>query len=103
MTPVGEKQYKRLYALYSKMVNQIQHPCGLNPRGYRQTHPRVRPLVSNIVSGPPGPKMVVDADLVFQFPSLPLRLQHELTRGVGSDADVVIDDILEIVEGCDFL
>ncbi|KAJ3087268.1 hypothetical protein HK102_011465 [Quaeritorhiza haematococci] len=35
MTPVTEKLYKRLYALYSRMVNNLQHAAGLNPRGFR--------------------------------------------------------------------
>jgi cleavage and polyadenylation specificity factor subunit 1 len=103
MTPISEKQYKKLYALYSKMVNQIQHSCGLNPRGYRQANVKTRPLVSNIASGPPGAKLVVDADLVFEFPMLGLRAQGDLTRGVGNDARESINDILEIVEGCDYL
>ncbi|KAJ3264692.1 Cleavage and polyadenylation specificity factor subunit 1, partial [Borealophlyctis nickersoniae] len=35
MIPVSEKLYKRMYGLYSRMVNNLQHPAGLNPRGFR--------------------------------------------------------------------
>ena len=35
IAPVTEKLYKRLYALYNRLVNGLQHDAGLNPKGYR--------------------------------------------------------------------
>lgn len=82
LTPISEKQFKRLYALYSKMVVFVQHFAGLNPRGYRQAVVKEKPLVSNIIGGLPGAKMVLDGDLLVQFLGLPVRLQDELSRGL---------------------
>ena len=59
VTPVDEKMYKRLYALYSKMVNQLEHYAGLNPRAFRQVQMKNKPVVSSDFGGLPGPKSVL--------------------------------------------
>lgn len=33
--PVSEKIFRRLYAIYSRMVTHLEHYAGLNPRGFR--------------------------------------------------------------------
>ncbi|KAJ3329950.1 Cleavage and polyadenylation specificity factor subunit 1 [Blyttiomyces sp. JEL0837] len=100
--PVSEKLYKRLYAVYSKMVNSLQHLAGLNPRGYRQLHMRVKPLTAMVTSGPPGPKSVLDGTLLFGFLSLPVPQQRELAKAVGSTIDRIIDDLIEIMDGTEY-
>ena len=99
ITPISEKVYKRLYAVYSKMVNRIEHTAGLNPRGFRQARLKFKPLLSNIVTGPPGAKCVLDGDLVSTLLDQPFNLQEELLKGVGSDAGLVVDDLLDVKQG----
>ena len=35
LMPASEKTYKRLYDIFTEMVNRMEHPAGLNPRAYR--------------------------------------------------------------------
>lgn len=99
ITPVPEKMYLRLYALYSKMVNQRQHYAGLNPRGFRQADLRQRPVIP---AGPPGPKVILDGNLIFEFTQLSIRQREELARSIGSNVDVLMDDLLELITGIEF-
>ncbi|KAJ3220748.1 Cleavage and polyadenylation specificity factor subunit 1 [Clydaea vesicula] len=101
--PVDEKVYRRLYAVYSRMVNQIQHLAGLNPRGFRQAQLKVKPLVSNLLTGPPGAKGVLDGDLLCTFFNLSIKMREELTQGTqGVNSEQVLDDIREILQRMDY-
>ncbi|KAI8851683.1 CPSF A subunit region-domain-containing protein [Chytridium lagenaria] len=102
LVPVSEKLYKRAYALYSKMVNSLQHHAGLNPRGYRQLRHRMRPLTTALSSGPPGPRFILDGDLLSQYHSLSYEQQKELANAVGSTVERNIDDLLEATAGTDY-
>ncbi|KAI8825062.1 CPSF A subunit region-domain-containing protein [Fimicolochytrium jonesii] len=105
LIPVSEKLYKRLYGLYSKMVNNLQHPAGLNPRGFRQVPLKARPATAATatpMTGPPGPRLVLDGDLLYQFTSLSLAQQRELAKGIGSAAEKIMDDLLEVNSGVEY-
>jgi hypothetical protein len=102
VVPVSEKMYKRLYALYSKMVNTLQHHAGLNPRGFRQVQQKYRPLGSSTTTGPPGPRSVLDGDLLYRYSSLSVLQQRELAKGVGSTVDRIMDDLVEMVHGTEY-
>ncbi|KAJ3013404.1 Cleavage and polyadenylation specificity factor subunit 1 [Thoreauomyces humboldtii] len=105
MLPVTEKLYKRLYGLYSKMVNALQHPAGLNPRGFRQVALKSRPPTAAIatpMTGPPGPRLVLDGELLYGFQSLSQNQQRELGKGIGSRVDRILDDLLEVVAGVEY-
>ncbi|KAI8928665.1 CPSF A subunit region-domain-containing protein [Entophlyctis helioformis] len=103
VTPVSEKMYKRLYGLYSRMVTNLEFAAGLNPRGYRQVQQRVRPLALSVVMGPPGPRGILDGDLLFQYiSSLSLTQQRDLAKAIGSRDDRLVDDILEVAAGMDY-
>ena len=102
-TPVPEKLYRRLYGLYSRMVTNLQHLAGLNPRGSKQVSLRVRPLgVSGAMMGPPGPKGILDGDLLFEYASLSGPQQRELAKAIGSNEDRLMDDLLEVIAGTDY-
>lgn len=95
--PVDEKIFKRLYGLYSRMVTHLEHPAGLNPRGYRQIKlPQKSIHASSIMTGPPGPRGILDGDLLYRFLHLPLVYQRELAKAVGSKDDRICDDLLEL-------
>ncbi|KAJ3154030.1 Cleavage and polyadenylation specificity factor subunit 1 [Geranomyces variabilis] len=105
MVPVTEKLYKRLYGLYSKMVNNLQHPAGLNPRGFRQVPLRSRPTtvaIATAMTGPPGPRLVLDGEILYQYASLSQNQQSELAKGIGSVSTRILDDLLEVVAGVEF-
>ncbi|KAJ3141416.1 Cleavage and polyadenylation specificity factor subunit 1 [Physocladia obscura] len=100
--PVSEKLYKRLYAVYSRMVNNLQPLAGLNPRGFRQIQTRHKPLTTLITAGPPGPKSVLDGDFIMNFFAMSVSMQRDIARGVGSSVERIIDDILEVYTGTDY-
>ncbi|KAJ3100898.1 Cleavage and polyadenylation specificity factor subunit 1 [Phlyctochytrium planicorne] len=102
LTPVSEKLYKRAYALYSKMVNSVQYHAGLNPRGFRQIRQKIRPLSTAMSSGPPGPRFILDGDILYQYFSLSMDQQLELAKAVGSTTERIIDDLLEGLSGTDY-
>ncbi|KAJ3053431.1 Cleavage and polyadenylation specificity factor subunit 1 [Rhizophlyctis rosea] len=104
-TPVSEKLYKRMYGLYSRMVNNLQHGAGLNPRGFRQVSARARPLTaafSTATMGPPGPRAVLDGDLLYQFAGLGVSQQNELAKGIGSRIEKILDDLVEVWCGAEY-
>jgi cleavage and polyadenylation specificity factor subunit 1 len=95
--PVSEKMFKRLYSLYSRMVTHLEHFCGLNPRGYRHVANLSKTIaVSSVVTGPPGPRGILDGDLIRHFSQLPLYKQQELAAAIGSRPDRIIDDLLDV-------
>jgi cleavage and polyadenylation specificity factor subunit 1 len=95
--PVPEKMYKRLYGLYSRMVTHLEHHAGLNPRGFRQIILPVKSIhASSVITGPPGPRGILDGDLLFRFLHLSLVQQRELAKAIGSRDDRIIDDLLEL-------
>ncbi|KAJ3160953.1 Cleavage and polyadenylation specificity factor subunit 1 [Geranomyces michiganensis] len=105
MVPVTEKLYKRLYGLYSKMVNSLQHPAGLNPRGFRQVPVKSRPTTAAIatpMTGPPGPRLVLDGEILYQYASLSQNQQNELAKGIGSVSTRILDDLLEVLMGVEY-
>ncbi len=57
-----------------------------------------RPLASanTIASGPPGPKSVLDGDLLASYLQLSVTQQHELAKAVGSNRDRILDDLVEV-------
>ncbi|KAI9205850.1 CPSF A subunit region-domain-containing protein [Polychytrium aggregatum] len=102
--PVSEKLYKRMYALYSRMVQNIQHAAALNPRGFRQLQLRSQYLgaTSSINTGLPGPKFILDGDLIYRYSSFSKSTQRELAKGIGSEVERIMDDLLEVTGGTDF-
>ncbi|KAJ3193589.1 Cleavage and polyadenylation specificity factor subunit 1 [Irineochytrium annulatum] len=100
--PVSEKIYKRTYALYSKMVTNIQHLAGLNPRGFRQGQQKLRPISSSAMLGPPGPRMILDGDLLYTYLHLSGEVQKELAKAVGSTVERIVDDLIEMMSGTEY-
>ncbi|KAL2918252.1 mRNA cleavage and polyadenylation factor subunit [Polyrhizophydium stewartii] len=102
VSPVSEKIYKRLYALYSRMVTNLEHAAGLNPRGFRQLQQRVRSIALSGFMGPPGPRGILDGDLLFDYAQLSRAQQRGLANAIGSNDDRLLDDLLEVLAGADY-
>ncbi|TPX33999.1 2-dehydropantoate 2-reductase [Synchytrium microbalum] len=97
MVPVSDKQFKRMYALWSKLVNGLQHVAGLNPRGYRQGQSRGPPQgAAQILGGMTNTRSTMDGDLIWQFASLSVSQQREIAKSIGSSVERIMDDLLEI-------
>lgn len=91
--PLSEPVFWRLVALQSVMANALETNCALSSRAwrlYRRT-PRRGGCRSN-----DRKKGVIDGDLVFQFAFLPRADQEDLASAIGSTADLILDNILEI-------
>eukprot|EP00842_Homolaphlyctis_polyrhiza_P002399 jgi/Hompol1/315/HPOL_002464-RA len=100
--PVSEKIFKRLYGLYSRMVLALEPIAGLNPRGFRQIQQRIKVAALTPVMGPPGPRGILDGDLLYQYLSLSRTQQRSLAKAIGSRDDRLIDDMLEVNCASDF-
>ncbi|KAJ3061040.1 hypothetical protein HDU98_003048 [Podochytrium sp. JEL0797] len=84
------------------MVNSLQPLAGLNPRGFRQLQTRNKLLALSVSSGPPGPKSILDGDLLFQYLAIPVPVQQDIAKGVGSSVERIMDDLLEVMTGTDY-
>lgn len=104
--PVSEKIFRRMYGLYSRMVTHLEHYAGLNPRGFRYLSYLQRQVILptksihaiSVVNGPPGPRGILDGDLIYRFCKLSSIYQRELAKAVGSRDDRVLDDLLELAK-----
>ena len=77
--------------LQNKMSTHLQHWAGLNPRSFRLCHMEDK-LLTNLG------KNVVDGELLKSFVSLPLVLQRELSKTIGSSVEKLLEDLVEIVD-----
>ena len=84
INPVDEQTYRRLGALHTYLVNQLEHACGLNPRGYR--------AVEGATRG------VIDGSLLRRWTELPSSRQQEACAKMGVEEWVVRSD-LEVIGG----
>jgi cleavage and polyadenylation specificity factor subunit 1 len=110
ISPVDELLYLRLNALQTYLTGQLDHPCGLNPRGYRTAE------TSNDASGAAssggglgrsggggggvggGIKGVVDGTLLKRWNELPRQRQADGCTRVGVEEERLRAD-LEAVGG----
>ncbi|TPX40593.1 hypothetical protein SeMB42_g03452 [Synchytrium endobioticum] len=100
LVPVPDKLFKRMYALWSKLVNGLQHAAGLNPRGFRQAHIRGPPQgAASILGGVANARSTLDGDLLWQFASLSVSQQRELAKSIGSSVERIMDDLVEVQVG----
>jgi len=84
INPIDEQTYRRLGALHTYLVNQLEHACGLNPRGYR--------AVDGATRG------VIDGSLLRRWTELPSSRQMEACAKMGVEEWVVRSD-LEVIGG----
>jgi cleavage and polyadenylation specificity factor subunit 1 len=84
INPVDEQTYRRLGALHTYLVNQLEHACGLNPRGYRAYEGAARG--------------VIDGSLIRRWTELPSSRQQEACAKLGIEEWVVRSD-LEVISG----
>ena len=84
ISPVDEQTYRRLGALHTYLVNQLEHACGLNPRGYRAVEGAARGII--------------DGNVLRRWAELPSSRQQEACAKMGVEEWVVRGD-LEVLGG----
>ncbi|OQS02703.1 hypothetical protein THRCLA_04941 [Thraustotheca clavata] len=103
LTPVYEKSFRRLYTLQTIMINALPHNAGLNPREFRQA-------LHNQLTGRQdawckwkGKKAFLDMAVIGRYIDLDYVAQRELARCIGTTADVVLHNLLELQRSTLFL
>lgn len=80
--PLAEDSYRRLSALQSQLANNLEHPCGLNPKAHR-----------SVESDAVGGRGIIDGTLIFKWLRLSTLKRGDLASRIGSDAWEVLNDI----------
>jgi hypothetical protein len=75
------------------MANALDSSAGLNARGWRLKN-RAQGREGAGVEG--SKKNVVDGTYLTKFVNLPRHVQEELAAGIGTTAELVMDNLLEI-------
>jgi cleavage and polyadenylation specificity factor subunit 1 len=88
ITNLDEASYRRLSTLQNILISQIEHPCSLNPRAYR-----------NVDTDGVGGRAVIDADLVAKWLNLSSQHKASLADKVGARAVWELRGDLEAVLG----
>ena len=89
LAPVDEGVHRTLALLQQIMSTTVPTSCGLNPRQFRQLKcSRQRLEKTN--------KGILDGNLLWQFANLEGSLQEELAFAMGTTADIILDNLLEI-------
>eukprot|EP00123_Amoebidium_parasiticum_P016813 comp23593_c0_seq1/m.40045 comp23593_c0_seq1/g.40045 ORF comp23593_c0_seq1/g.40045 comp23593_c0_seq1/m.40045 type:complete len:1411 (-) comp23593_c0_seq1:334-4566(-) len=89
VAPVAEKTYRRLNTLQSRMVTQLLHVAGLNPRAHRL----YQPMAS---TGSNPCRNILDTDLLGLYAYLPASLRKDLARQIGTSPGQILQDLQEM-------
>lgn len=82
ITPIDELMYLRLNTLQTYLTTQLDHPCGLNPRGYRAAE-----------SERTGIKGVLDGSVLKRWNELPKQRRVDVCGRMGVDEESVWQDL----------
>jgi cleavage and polyadenylation specificity factor subunit 1 len=88
VTPVDELIYLRLNALQTYMTSQVEHACGLNPRGYRAAE-----------SERLGIKGIIDGTMLKRWCELSKQRRAEACSRMGIGESIVRADLALISGG----
>jgi cleavage and polyadenylation specificity factor subunit 1 len=88
MSPVDELMYLRLNTLQTYLSTQLEHTCGLNPRGYRA-----------VESERTGIKGVLDGSILKRWTELPKQRRTDLCLRMGVEESSVRRDLETIIGG----
>jgi len=87
ITPIDELMYLRLNAMQTYLTAQLEHACGLNPRGYRA-----------VESERMGIKGIVDGTILTRWAELPKQRRVEACGRIGTE-EVILRSDLEMIGG----
>ncbi|XP_048057848.1 LOW QUALITY PROTEIN: cleavage and polyadenylation specificity factor subunit 1 [Megalobrama amblycephala] len=89
LLPMQEKTYRRLLMLQNALTTMLPHHAGLNPKAFRMLH-YDRRMLQNAV------KNILDGELLNKYLYLSTMERSELAKKIGTTADIILDDLLEI-------
>lgn len=75
--------------LQNTLTTSIPHIAGLNPRGSRHLNQGHKTL-----SNPH--RNIIDGDLIWRFTTLSITERNELAKRIGTNADQILDDLMDI-------
>nr|KAJ0206376.1 hypothetical protein LSAT_V11C500271700 [Lactuca sativa] len=96
IAPLAELTFRRLQSLQKKLVDDVPHVAGLNPRSFRHFH-------SNGKAHRPGPDTIVDAELICHYDMLPFEHQVEIASQIGTTRSQIISNLSDLALGTSFL
>jgi cleavage and polyadenylation specificity factor subunit 1 len=88
LAPIDEGVHRTLALLQQIMSTTVPSSCGLNPRQFRQLKVSRQRLEKT--------RGILDGNVLWQFANLEDSLQDELAFAMGTTADTILDNLLEI-------
>ncbi|KIO33745.1 hypothetical protein M407DRAFT_229600 [Tulasnella calospora MUT 4182] len=85
LSPVDTPAFKRFSLLQGHLIRNLQHVAGLNPKSFRTVR---NDTVSRALT-----KGILDGNLLSAFVDLPVVRQIEAAKTIGTERDVVLDDL----------
>ncbi|KAG7458164.1 hypothetical protein MATL_G00235230 [Megalops atlanticus] len=89
LLPMQEKTYRRLLMLQNALTTMLPHHAGLNPKAFRMLHTDRRTLQNAV-------RNILDGELLNKYLYLSTMERSELAKKIGTTADIILDDLLEI-------
>uniref|UniRef100_A0A8C1TWD6 Cleavage and polyadenylation specificity factor subunit 1 n=1 Tax=Cyprinus carpio TaxID=7962 RepID=A0A8C1TWD6_CYPCA len=89
LLPMQEKTYRRLLMLQNALTTMLPHHAGLNPKAFRMLHCDRRTLQNAV-------RNILDGELLNKYLYLSTMERSELAKKIGTTADIILDDLLEV-------
>ncbi|KAF6156189.1 hypothetical protein GIB67_010653 [Kingdonia uniflora] len=96
IAPVDELTFRRLQSLQRKLVDEVPHIGGLNPRAFRQFR-------SNGKAHRPGPDSMIDCELLSHYEMLPFEEQLDIGHQIGTTRAQILTNLNDLSLGTSFL
>ncbi|XP_060798374.1 cleavage and polyadenylation specificity factor subunit 1 isoform X2 [Neoarius graeffei] len=89
LLPMQEKTYRRLLMLQNALTTMLPHHAGLNPKAFRMLHADRRTLQNAV-------RNILDGELLNKYLYLSTMERSELAKKIGTTADIILEDLLEM-------
>ncbi|MCJ8745996.1 hypothetical protein PDJAM_G00136680 [Pangasius djambal] len=89
LLPMQEKTYRRLLMLQNALTTMLPHHAGLNPKAFRMLHTDRRTLQNAV-------RNILDGELLNKYLYLSTMERSELAKKIGTTADIILEDLLEM-------
>jgi len=89
LLPMQEKTYRRLLMLQNALTTMLPHHAGLNPKAFRMLNSDRRTLQNPV-------RNILDGELLNKYLYLSSMERSELAKKIGTTADIIQEDLLEV-------
>ncbi len=101
--PAQKDMYTRLHSLHTLLSFKVAHVAGLNPRAFRVLKPPGSlPAKLDHLLIEKLRRSVVDCGLLWKFLDLDTDMQYHVAKQIGTDSDVIVDNLLTIALSTNF-